>query len=294
MAGKKKMLIIRIKRVLVAIVRASLRKSIILRKWPPEAQKLLDSWKSGESSNTKCSKKDWKKIRKLMTSDNPLGKKLQEKLLISDKLRNYLSSFTLTLTQPERSEKLDNFLHTLELEEVDILGDHFCLFNAIMRWLQVHPEIAPDVDRAMTGRELFTMLAPKGVQLGQIFPQHLEMQAIARAFTETGANYRAWGTASMVQHLIAPWLDIPVLVLSESDVYQAGAVNGVLYELGDALPLFQGEIENIMTSNTMVLIHRQNHWQVAIPSAALIAYNTERQTDNSQCPASSCQSFQQQ
>ena len=265
------------------------------------AKALLDSWKSpqprfGEQPAIKLSEKDWQAIRELLASDVRLSRNMRKKLLTPNKLDNYLSSLTFIMTRPEQSERLDNFLRTLNLEEVDIAADHFCLFNAIMRWLQEHPDIAPEVDREMTGRQLFTMLAPKGIQLERAFPDNVEMQRIASAFTETGANYRAWGTDSMVHYLIAPWLNIPILVLATDVAREGGTVNGVLYDSGDSDPIYEDQIASFMTNDTMVLIHRQNHWQVALPSTGS-RYNRESHTGNLHCtgyPEPSCQSFQSQ
>ncbi|UYM18317.1 coiled-coil domain-containing protein [Endozoicomonas euniceicola] len=265
------------------------------------AKALLDSWKSpqprfGEQPAIKLSEKDWQAIRELLASDVRLSRNMRKKLLNPNKLDNYLSSLTFIMTRSEHSDKLDNFLRTLNLEEVDIAADHFCLFNAIMRWLQEHPDIAPEVDREMTGRQLFTMLAPKGIQLERAFPDNVEMQRIASAFTETGANYRAWGTDSMVHYLIAPWLNIPVLVLATDAAREGGAVNGVLYDSGDIDPIYEDQIASFMTNDTMVLIHRQNHWQVALPSTGS-RYNRESHTGNLHCTGytePSCQSFQSQ
>ena len=241
---------------------------------------------------------DWKRIRELLASDAKLSKRAKKKLLTPGKLVDYLAKLTFTPTQSGQSERLDSFLHTLGLEEIDVAGDHFCLFNAIMRWLQVNPDTVQHINRRLTGEKLFTLLIPKGVQLGRMFPNHPEMNGIAASFTVSGANYQAWGTDSMVQYLIAPWLNIPILVLSMDAIHQEGIINGVLYDqYGNANIVDENEIAESLIHDTMTLIHGGNHWHLALPSAPSHSGNRANRTDDLHCRGytePSCQNFQQQ
>lgn len=183
-------------------------------------------------------------------------------------LINRLSQLTLDSddSKPLPYYRLNQFLAPANMAIEDVEADHFCLFNAIYLWLSHHREATSAFPNVHNGQALFLALAPYAIELAASHPQNRELNAIAAAFHVDKPNIQLWGTSDMLYALIAPILQVPVLVLNNAQIEAGLPVTATLIDAsGSQQNVDQEDIFNVMTRNTMVLVHNANHWMTVLP-----------------------------
>ncbi|MGI9277868.1 MAG: hypothetical protein ACR2PT_23850, partial [Endozoicomonas sp.] len=240
-----------------------------------QAKKLEKSWhkfssQESQKETEKLSPGGWGKIRGFITSpEKKLSKNAVKKLVTRGRLERFLANLgSWRKAEPAENDILASFLASMGLQIVDVEANHFCMFNAIVLWLQNHPDIALQVNNPASGQDLFLMLAPMGIQLGQLFPGNVEMNAMAAAFTVNCPNSQMWGTDEMLHALVSPLLGIHILVFSVDQINEQGEIIATLYDdSGSINHVTAADISHVLTENTMVLVHAGNHWQVVLPTS---------------------------
>ena len=169
--------------------------------------------------------------------------------------------------QPQPDDFLNQFLTSHNRMIVDVDANHFCMFNAITLWLNHNREATSAFPNIKSGQDLFLALAPYAIQLAVQHPENSELNAIAAAFYVNNPNIQLWGTTDMLHTLISPILGIPIMVFDSRQIEASQVINATLYDSsGSVLVIEQDQIFNVVTRNTLVLVHNSNHWMAVLPA----------------------------
>ncbi|AMO57574.1 hypothetical protein GZ77_14575 [Endozoicomonas montiporae] len=203
-----------------------------------------------------------------------LGNKLKRSMIRPSNIQSLLEQLNgLSLAshpaQPISYSRLNEFLSPRNRAIVDVEADHLCLFNAIALWLNEHRDATSAFANINSGQELFLALAPFAMQLAAMHPDNIDLNAIAAAFHVNRPNVQLWGTTDMLHTLIAPILQVPVMVFDNAAIAAGSPIIATLVDpSGSQHHVQQQDIFNVMTRDTMILVHDTNHWMTVLPVPA--------------------------
>ncbi|MET4694633.1 hypothetical protein [Endozoicomonas lisbonensis] len=156
-------------------------------------------------------------------------------------------------------------------EVVNVPYNHWCMFEAIERWLNLLSERDNSVNNPGEGFELFYRLAHRAKMMANYDPDDEELNQIAATFLVDGPGQQAWGTTEILHRLIAPVLNLSTLVLAVDFSEESPVLTGTLYSdnvISQVAPEVIGSTIN--WNNTITLLHINNHWQAVLPVAGFV------------------------
>ncbi|UYM15022.1 hypothetical protein [Endozoicomonas euniceicola] len=247
-----------------------------------QADKIRQNWKlethSAVAEVDSHTQKINRELIQTFYKENPgfsfkkLRKNLKGKLIKSSNIQSLLKqlgnneSFSYN-AQPQPDDLLYHFLTSHNRAVADVDADHFCMFNAITLWLSHNREATSAFPGIQNGQDLFLALAPYAIELAAQHPRNSGLNAIAAAFYVKEPNIQLWGSNDMLHTLISPILGIPVMVFDNGQIEASRVINAMLYDnSGSVHVIEQDQIFNVMTSNTLVLVHSSNHWMTVLPT----------------------------
>ena len=173
---------------------------------------------------------------------------------------------------------------------VDVPSNHWCMFEALERWLNLFPDRDNLVNNPTEGSELFYTLGSRAKLMADENPDDQMLNQIAATFHVNAPGPQAWGTDEMLHRLIAPVLNLNILVLAVDFSEGRPVLTSAMYT-SDAITPVPPEERNsaINRSDTIALLHINNHWQAVLPVAGFVqpastGGNTTEPTENEPIP----------
>ena len=173
---------------------------------------------------------------------------------------------------------------------VDVPSNHWCMFEALERWLNLFPDRDNLVNNPTEGSELFYALGSRAKLMADENPDDQMLNQIAATFHVDAPGLQAWGTDEMLHRLIAPVLNLNILVLAVDFSEGRPVLTSAMYT-SDAITPVPPEERNsaINRSDTIALLHINNHWQAVLPVAGFVqpastGGNTTEPTENEPIP----------
>ena len=175
-------------------------------------------------------------------------------------------------------------------EVVNVPYNNWCMFDAIERWLNLLPERDNSVNNPGQGFELFYSLAPRAKLMAEYDPDDPELNQIAATFLVDGPGRQAWGTTEILHRLIAPVLNLNILVLGVDFSEGHPVLTSAMYSRDAITPVPPEERDSAINGpDTIAILHINNHWQAVLPAAgpavpASTGGNVTDTTENVQLP----------
>ncbi|UYM15778.1 hypothetical protein [Endozoicomonas euniceicola] len=173
---------------------------------------------------------------------------------------------------------------------VDVPSNHWCMFEALERWLNLFPDRDSLVNNPTEGSELFYALGNRAKLMADENQDDQMLNQIAATFHVDAPGPQAWGTDEMLHRLIAPVLNLNILVLAVDFSEGHPVLTSVMYTRDAITPVPPEERNSaINRSDTIALLHINNHWQAVLPAAGFVqpastGSNATDTTANEQAP----------
>ncbi|MCW7552482.1 hypothetical protein NX722_07450 [Endozoicomonas gorgoniicola] len=146
--------------------------------------------------------------------------------------------------------------------------NNWCMFDALERWLNLLSERDSSVNNPNEGFELFYRLAHRAKMMANYEPDDPELNQIAATFHVDGPGRQAWGTTEILHRLIAPVLNLNILVLGVDFSEGYPILTSAMYSRDAITPVPPEERDSAINEpDTIALLHINNHWQAVLPVA---------------------------
>ncbi|UYM15777.1 hypothetical protein [Endozoicomonas euniceicola] len=154
---------------------------------------------------------------------------------------------------------------------VDVPSNHWCMFEALERWLNLFPDRDDLVNNPTEGSELFYALGSRAKLMADENQDDQMLNQIAATFHVDAPGPQAWGTDEMLHRLIAPVLNLNILVLAVDFSEDRPVLTSAMYTRDAITPVPPEERNSaINRSDTIALLHINNHWQAVLPAAGFV------------------------
>ncbi len=163
--------------------------------------------------------------------------------------------------------QLEFYMQSVQLRIIDVPRDDYCMYHAVSHWMN-HHRLGLNGAPPQSGKQLFAQLRPIAIQFADQSEQNAELNEIVAAFSAGSRGRQIWGTDNMLRYLVAPVLEVSILMFTPLLTNEDGGFSATLYHQDgdmssiplDAIPEFLSQ-----TPNVLMLLHHIDHWQLVMP-----------------------------